>query len=116
MSAGYADGYGRCFSNNAEVVVRGRRYPVVGRVCMDLTMIDLTGCDDVEEGDDVILLGHGGGEAVDAAGLAARAGTIPYEVLTSIGSKARKRYRAGQDGTCCAAAEASPGAEQNKHR
>ncbi len=116
MSAGYADGYGRCFSNNAEVVVRGRRYPVVGRVCMDLTMIDLTGCDDVEEGDDVILLGHGGEEAVDAAGLAARARTIPYEVLTSIGSRARKRYRAGQDGTCGAAAEASPGAEQNKHR
>ena len=86
------------------------------RVVADLTMIDLTGCDDVEEGDDVILLGHGGGEAVDAAGLAARAGTIPYEVLTSIGSKARKRYRAGQDGTCCAAAEELPGAEQNKHR
>lgn len=54
---GYADGYNRLFSNNAEVLVKGRRVPVVGRVCMDLTMIDLTDVTDVNENEEAVIIG-----------------------------------------------------------
>ncbi len=89
---GYADGYNRLFSNNAEMLVRGKRAPVVGRVCMDLTMIDVTGIDDVCEGDEVVILGRQGNENITAADLSARIGTIPYEILTSLGSRSRREY------------------------
>jgi alanine racemase len=89
VSVGYADGFSRRFSNNAWFLVRGRQVPVVGRVCMDLTMVDLTGVDDAREGDEVVIMG--GSE--DACGLALRADTIPYEILTSLGSRAKKVYR-----------------------
>jgi len=92
MAAGYADGLSRRLSNNAEVIVGGRRVPVVGRVCMDLTMIDLTGIEHVEEGDDAVIIGKNGNESIDAAELARRADTIPYEILTSIGYRAKKVY------------------------
>ncbi|MBI5212751.1 MAG: alanine racemase [Nitrospirae bacterium] len=92
MAAGYADGLSRRFSNNAEVIVRGRRVSVVGRVCMDLTMIDLTDIEHVEEGDEAVIIGRQGNESIDAAELARRADTIPYEILTSIGYRAKKVY------------------------
>lgn len=90
MSAGYADGFDRRFSNNAEVLVNGKRVPVAGRVCMDLTMVDLTDAGGVSEGDDVIIIGKQGGESIDASELALRAGTIPYEILTSLGGGAKR--------------------------
>jgi alanine racemase len=89
---GYADGYSRLFSNNAEVLVSGKRVPVVGRVCMDLTMVDLTDVREAEDGDEVVLLGRQGDEVVTADELAYRAKTISYEILTSLGSKSRKVY------------------------
>jgi alanine racemase len=89
---GYADGYNRLFSNNAEMLVRGKRAPVVGRVCMDLTMIDVTDIEGVGEGDEVVILGAQGGETVSAADLSGIIGTIPYEILTSLGSRARREY------------------------
>ena len=92
MSAGYADGFDRRFSNNAEVLVRGKRAPVVGRVCMDLTMVDVTDVGGVQEGDEVVILGRQGGESVDACELALRTGAIPYEILLSLGSRARRVY------------------------
>ncbi|MGB9715342.1 MAG: alanine racemase [Thermodesulfovibrionales bacterium] len=92
LPVGYADGYSRLFSNNAEVLVRGMRVPVVGRVCMDLTMIDLTDVKDAEEGDEVVLLGQQGKELITAYELADKAGTIPYEILTSFGKYSRKEY------------------------
>ncbi len=92
LSVGYADGYNRLFSNNAEVLVRGRRAPVVGRVCMDLTMADVTGIEGASEGDEVVLLGRQGNETITARELAARANTIPYEILTSLGGRSRKEY------------------------
>lgn len=92
MAVGYADGFSRRFSNNAEVLVRGRRVPVVGRVCMDLTMVDLTDIGDVEEGDEVVIIGRQGNESISADELAARADTISYEILTSIGNMAKKIY------------------------
>ncbi|MEW6162124.1 MAG: alanine racemase [Nitrospirota bacterium] len=92
LPVGYADGYNRVFSNNAEVLVRGRRVPVVGRVCMDITMVDLTEVEDVREGDEVVILGQQGDESITAHELACKARTIPYEILTSLGSHSRKEY------------------------
>jgi len=92
IPVGYADGYNRLFSNNAEVLVRGVRVPVVGRVCMDLTMIDLTDLKDIKEGEEVVLLGQQGNESITAYELADKAGTIPYEILTSLGKCSRKEY------------------------
>ncbi|MDI6890918.1 MAG: alanine racemase [Thermodesulfovibrionales bacterium] len=92
LPVGYADGYDRLFSNNAEVLVRGRRVPVVGRICMDITMVDLTEVEDVREGDEVVILGQQGDESITAHELACKARTIPYEILTSLGSHSRKEY------------------------
>ncbi|MBF0328259.1 MAG: alanine racemase [Nitrospirae bacterium] len=95
ISAGYADGFSRRFSNNAEVLVRGLRVPVVGRVCMDLTMLDLTDCHESSEGDEAVLIGRQGEESIDAAESALWADTIPYEILTSLGRSARRVYTNG---------------------
>jgi alanine racemase len=92
LPLGYADGYNRLFSNNGVMLVKGRRVPVVGRVCMDLTMVDLTEINDVREGDEVVILGQQGNEAITAYELAQRVQTIPYEILTSLGSHSRKKY------------------------
>jgi alanine racemase len=92
LPVGYADGYNRLFSNNAEVLVRGKRAPVVGRVCMDLTMADVTEIEGVAEGDEVVLLGRQGNETITARELAARINTIPYDILTSLGGRSRKEY------------------------
>ena len=92
ISAGYADGFSTGFSNNAEVLVKGNRVPVVGRVCMDLTMIDLTDVEDITEDDEVVIMGRQGNESIYASELAQRINTIPYEILTSLGNKAKKVY------------------------
>ena len=92
LPLGYADGYSRFFSNNADVLVKGRRVPVAGTICMDLTMIDLTKVKDVREDDEVIILGKEGKESITAQELARRANTIPYEILTSLGSKSKRVY------------------------
>jgi alanine racemase len=93
LPVGYADGYNRLFSNNAEVLVRGSRAPVVGRVCMDLTMADVTDIEGVSEGDEVVLLGRQGNEMLTAGELALRVQTIPYDILTSLGGRSRREYR-----------------------
>lgn len=92
LPAGYADGYTRIFSNNSDVLIRGKCAPVVGRICMDTTMVDVTDVRDVVEGDEVILLGKQNDTAITASELGVKAGTIPYEILTSLGNKARKVY------------------------
>jgi len=96
LPLGYADGYSRIFSNNAEVLVKGRRVPIVGRVCMDLTMTDLTDVEDVTENDEVIIMGQQEQESITAQELAKRANTIPYEILTSFGSRSRKTFIDGK--------------------
>jgi alanine racemase len=87
LPVGYADGYSRQCSNRAQVLVRGRRAPVVGRVCMDLCMVDVTDVPGAEVGDEVVLVGRQGGEQISASELAAHAGTIPYEVLCGVGAR-----------------------------
>jgi alanine racemase len=92
MAMGYADGFNRLFSNNAYVLVRGHRATVAGRVCMDLTMVDLTDVRGAEKNDEAVIIGKQGDQAITADDLARRAGTISYEILTSLGSRSRKVY------------------------
>ncbi|HVE87522.1 MAG TPA: alanine racemase [Myxococcales bacterium] len=87
LPVGYADGYSRAFSSRASVLVRGRRAPVVGRVCMDMCMVDVTDVPGVQMGDEVVLIGRQGDGAIRAQELAELAGTIPYEVLCGIGAR-----------------------------
>ncbi len=82
LPVGYSDGYPRALSNRAHVLVRGRRAPVRGRVCMNLTLVDVTHIPGVEPGDDAVLLGRQDDEVITPEMLAGWLGTIPYEVLT----------------------------------
>lgn len=93
ISAGYADGYPRALSNRgASVLVGGLRCPVLGRVTMDLTMVDVSHVSGVKLGDEVVLIGKQAGEEILAAEVAERAGTIAWEVFTGIGSRVRRVY------------------------
>lgn len=89
---GYADGYSRALSNRGEALVRGVRVPVVGRVCMDMCMLDVTDVPGVSERDDVVLIGTQGTEVITADDIAALAGTIPYEVLCGISRRVPRVY------------------------
>jgi len=91
VPVGYGDGYFRALSNVAQVIIRGRKYPVVGRVCMDQIMVNLE-WDSAYNGDDVVLLGEGGREIITCEDLAAWAGTIPYEILTNINTRVPRVY------------------------
>lgn len=86
---GYADGYSRRFGNGAgKMMVRGILAPVVGTVCMDMTMLDVTGIDGVAEGDDVVVFGA----ALRLQHVAAWGGTIPYEIMTSVSQRVKRVY------------------------
>jgi len=87
LPLGYADGYPRLLSNRGAVLVKGQRAPVVGRVCMDLTLIDVTDIKNVKQEDEVVLLGRQGNAEISADEIAAWADTISYEILTSIGAR-----------------------------
>jgi len=87
LPIGYYDGYDRRLSNMAYSLIRGQRAPVRGRICMNMTMIDVTDVDGVNVGDEVVLLGVSGEERVRAEDLAALIGTIHYEVVTRIHSR-----------------------------
>ena len=92
LPIGYADGFHRAHSNNGRVIVRGRFAPVVGRVSMDLTVLDVTDVPSVELGDQVVLLGAQQGLRISAEDLAAEVGTISYEILTSISGRVPRIY------------------------
>jgi alanine racemase len=96
LPVGYADGYSRLLSNKGEVLVRGRRAPVVGRVSMDLVTIDVTDIAEAGVGDEVVLLGRQGPEEIAAEELAAKVDTIQYEVLCNVGSRVPRVYLDGQ--------------------
>ena len=87
LPVGYADGYARLLSNRGAVLVGGKRAPVAGRVCMDLTMADVTDIAGVQPGDEVVLLGRQGDQMISADEMAGWANTISYEVLTSISTR-----------------------------
>ncbi len=86
---GYADGYSRRFGNGVgKMIIRGNAAPVMGTVCMDMTMIDVTDIPDVQEGDEVILFG----EELPVQQLAGMIGTIPYEIMTGISQRVKRVY------------------------
>ncbi len=92
VPVGYGDGYFRSMSGKAEVIIRGKRYPVVGRICMDQMMVDI-GWETAYNNDEVILLGNdGNGMAISADELAEWAGTIAYEILTNINTRVPRVY------------------------
>ena len=97
VPVGYGDGYFRSLSNRARVIIRGKRYPVVGRICMDQLMVNID-WETAYNGDEVILLGEAdSGAAITVYELAEWAGTIPYEVLTNINTRVPRLYVAGDD-------------------
>lgn len=86
---GYADGLNRKLGNGrGEVVVRGKRAKIIGTICMDTTMIEITGIEHVTEGDEVVIFGH----EMPLHEVAQRLDTIPYEVLTSVSSRVKRVY------------------------
>jgi alanine racemase len=89
---GYADGYRRIFGNRAHVLLRGRRAPVVGRVAMDMCMVDATAVPGVQPGDVATLLGRDGEERVDADELATLADTISWEILAGVAARVPRLY------------------------
>lgn len=92
LPVGYADGYDRLLSGRAEVLVRGQRAPLAGRVSMDLLTVDVTDVPGVEVGDEVVLLGQQGDESIRAEELAGHIGTIPYEIFTNVSSRVPRRH------------------------
>jgi alanine racemase len=94
VPAGYADGLDTRLSGRGAVLVRGRRVPIVGSVCMDMITIDVTGLD-VSPGDHVVLIGRQDREEITAREVAAAIGTIPWEVLCRLGARIERRYAPG---------------------
>jgi alanine racemase len=93
LSAGYADGYPWHLSNrDTAVLVRGQRCAILGRVTMDLMMIDVSKIDNARVGDEVVLMGRDGNEEISCAELARTAGAIPWEITTRIGARVRRVY------------------------
>ena len=91
VPAGYADGIDLRLAGRGSVLIRGRRAPIVGSVCMDMLTVDVTGLD-VSPGDEVVIIGTQGGERIDVREMAAQIGTIPYEILCRIGSRIERVY------------------------
>lgn len=89
---GYADGYQRAFSNKGVVLIRGRRAPIIGRVCMDQIMIDITGIDGVNVGDYVVIMGRNGDEVLSAEELGELAGSFNYEIICTFMPRVIRTY------------------------
>ncbi len=88
LPVGYADGYSRLLSGRGEVLIKGCRAPLIGRICMDMCMIDVSGVKNVQPGDDVILFGEG----LSADEVAEKLGTINYEVVCAVGKRVPRVY------------------------
>lgn len=93
VAVGYADGLSRLLSSRGEMLVRGQRAPIVGRVCMDVTMLDVGHIEGVTVDDEVVIIGTQGDETILASDVAALAETIPYETLTLITKRVPRIYR-----------------------
>jgi alanine racemase len=92
VAAGYADGLNRGLSNRGQMLVRGQRVPIVGRICMDLTLLDVGGVSDVGVGDEVVILGWQGEEEITADEMAVTLDTISYEIVSTITSRVPRVY------------------------
>ncbi len=92
LPVGYCNGYSRLFSNRGQVLIHGRRAPIRGRVCMNLTMAEVTGIPEVKPGERAVLLGQDQGEVLSAEELAEWAQTISYEIFCALGTANLRRY------------------------
>jgi alanine racemase len=92
ISLGYADGYSRLLSNKGEVLIRGKRAPIRGRICMDQFLVDVSDIPDVKVGNEVVLIGKQGKEEITATELADLIGTINYEITCSISKRVPRLY------------------------
>lgn len=95
LAVGYADGYNRLLSNKGEVIIRGKRAPVVGRVSMDMTMVDVSHIPEVQIDDEVVLFGKQGGDEISIDEIAYKCNTISYEIVVSIGKRVPRIYLRG---------------------
>ena len=89
---GYADGYLRSLSGKAKMWLRGKKVPVLGRICMDQCMIDVSSVNNINVGDEITIFGNGGNSGVTATELAKDAGTINYELLCAVGNRTPRIY------------------------
>jgi alanine racemase len=96
LPIGYADGYSHHLSNHGEVLIHGKRAPVVGKVCMDFIMVDVTDIPHVSVGDEVILMGRQGRDQITAEEIAEKINSISYEVLCLIGKRVPRVYKEGK--------------------
>jgi alanine racemase len=96
LPIGYADGYNRLLSNRGSVLLRGQRVPIVGRISMDLTVIDVTDVPTAQPGDEAVLIGRQGSEQIGASELAKLCHTIPYEILTGISQRVPRVFMNAQ--------------------
>ena len=87
IPVGYADGYPRSLSNKGSVVIRGKKAPIAGNICMDQLMADVTDIEGVEDGDEATLIGESCGEKITADEIARLAGTINYEITCGISKR-----------------------------
>lgn len=92
LCAGYADGVTRVLSNNGEVLIRGKRAKIIGRVCMDQFMVDVTDIPEVSEGDTATIFGTDGEETISVDEIAKKANTINYEIICNINSRVTRVY------------------------
>jgi alanine racemase len=93
LPIGYADGYSRKLSNQGRVLIRGRKAPVIGRVCMDYILADVTDIPKVSQGDPVVLMGRQGRQEITAEEIAEKIGTISYEVFCLVGKRVPRVYK-----------------------
>lgn len=97
LPIGYADGYSRMLSEKAQAIVRGRKVPIVGRICMDQCMANVSGLGDLSKDEEVVLMGRQGDEAITAEDLAALLGTVNYEITCMVSHRVPRVYiRDGQ--------------------
>jgi alanine racemase len=92
IPVGYADGFSRLLSNRGHMLVHGQKVPIVGRVCMDLTMLDVGSVPGVEIEDEVVVFGQDGNEAITADEVAAKLNTINYEIVSTITGRVDRVY------------------------
>ncbi len=92
LPIGYADGYNRLLSNKAQVLIKGKRLPVVGRICMDMCMVDVTDLPQVAVGDEVVLIGNQENETITVEDIAVWSNTVNYETVCALGKRIPRIY------------------------
>jgi alanine racemase len=92
LPVGYEDGYSRMLSNRGQVLIGGRKVSILGRVCMNMCMVDVSTLEDVQAGDEVVLLGRQGQKSITADDIAEKIGSISYEVLCLLGNNNQRQY------------------------